>query len=82
MIYFDRANPSVTTAAPVSQAPTLSQAFCNSPAPAAEKIAPQTPEPFCRALFAAFTIASAFTFVISVLIISKGIFVTSDFSDL
>ena len=48
-------NAGVITAEPVSQCPMASHAACISSHPAASKMAPQTPLPPARRLFAAFT---------------------------
>jgi hypothetical protein len=50
-------------------------AACRFLAPAAAKIAPQTPPPARREVFAAFTIASVFCFVMSAWITLNGIVV-------
>ena len=67
------AKPGVMAAPPVRMGASLLQASCSFLAPAALKMAPQTPPPMIRAVLAAFTIASVSILVMSCRTIVNGI---------
>jgi hypothetical protein len=74
MYFANKEYPFVITASPVFIGASLSHAFCSLSAPAAAKIAPQTPPPALSSVLAAFTIASTFIFVISLRRTLKGMY--------